>query len=832
MPFAGTCAFIQNSVDLPVIAATNEFWGNNVKQPLHLIGNAHIDIFWLWRWEEGFQEIRATFASALDRIAEHGDFVFTSACAYYYSLVEAADPGLFKRIQEAVKAGRWCIAGGWWLQPDCNAPAGESFARHGLYAQRYFKEKFGRSAKMGYNVDSFGHNGNLPQLLKKAGLDGYVFMRPGAHEKTLPAVLFDWEGVDGTRIRAHRLLTYGSGGDAEWGERLAAHIGQHIAAAEKEGTPIMCFYGVGNHGGGPTKQNLKTIDDLKAGGKNIVYSDPRRYFEEVSGLEGLPVVKDEMQYHAIGCYSALSRVKRANNFTEQQLMFAEKMLAVTGASDRDLAENTAALREGWKKTLANQFHDSLGGCSIPEAYPKILAAYAWGQETANQMTVVLFQRLAAKIATFKEDSTVIVWNPHPWEVRDTIEVIGAADRVFDIHGVEIPAEYATTSAVTGGFFSQALRFNVTLPPLGYTSYRLQNLRSGLDIGRYLDFQYTRTASNWLCSGDWEALIDRESGFITSFRDKKTGTEFLGGRGIGPVIVDDESDTWTHALSSYQGARRPMALESYTLVSQGPVSTEYEIVYKLFHSTVIFRVNLNGAEGRLDIKVRVIWNEQRRLLKLCVGSAFAAPVFSSEIPYGAIERAADETEWPLQRWAKLSCGGAALAVLNDGIYSGSASEGSLDLTLLRSPIYANHETQHPRPDLYHRYVDQGEQEFSVRLRGYPGGVGNDEISRRALELNQPPVYVIESIHGGELPPQQSFCGVQKGSTALISTIKRAEDNDGWIVRAVEAGGRETRGDFDFAWLGLKGSFSFGPYEVKTIKIADRDGTISETNLLEL
>jgi alpha-mannosidase len=247
--------------------------------------------------------------------------------------------------------------------------------------------------------------------------------------------------------------------------------------------------------------------------------------------------------------------------------------------------------------------------------------------------------------------------------------------------------------------------------------------------------------------------------------------------------------------------------------------------------VILRVNLNGEEGRLDLKTRVIWNEHHRLLKLRIGSAFTADTFVSEIPYGAIERSTDEKEWPLQRWAKLSSGGAALAVLNDGIYSGSAEKGSLDLTLLRSPVYSNHENQHPRPDLYHRYVDQGEQEFCVRLLGYPQGAGNDEIARRALELNQAPIYVIESIHGGELPAEQSFCKIKEGSTALISTIKRGEDGDGWIIRAVEAGGKETRAEIDFTWLGVSGTFTLGPYEIKTIKIADKDKKITETNLLE-
>ncbi|AEF82459.1 alpha-mannosidase [Leadbettera azotonutricia] len=801
-----------------------------MKEKIHLIGNAHIDIFWLWRWEEGFQEIRATFASALDRIKEHDQFIFTSACAYYYSLVESTDPGLFRRIQEAVKAGRWRIVGGWWLQPDCNAPAGESFARQGLYAQRYFKEKFGVTATLGYNVDSFGHNGNLPQILKKSGMDSYVFMRPMAHEKTLPAVLFNWEGVDGTKVLAHRLMiSYNS--ESNWGEKLVKKIAQHTEAAAKEGKPLMCFYGVGNHGGGPTIENLKTIDALKNESPEIVYSDPQKYFEEASKLPGIPTVKDELQYHAIGCYSSLSKVKRANNATEQALLFAEKMLAVTGGAD--ISENSAALTAAWKKVLTNQFHDSLGGCSIPEAYPKILAAYAWGQETVNHMTAILFQRLTSRIATFKDGSTVIVWNPHPWEVKQTIEVIGLADAVYDSKGNALPFEIVPTAAITSGFFSQALRFNINLPPLGYTAYKLDKLSNSWDTRAFLSLQYTRTASNHIRSGDWDAEIDRETGFITSLINTKTGTQFLGGEGIGPVIIDDESDTWTHALSSYKGAKRKMALESYTLVSQGSVTTEYEIVYKLFTSAVILRVILNGELGTLDIKTRVVWNEHHRLLKLRIGSVFSSKAFNSEIPYGAIERAADGREWPLQRWAILSsqANGPGLAVINDGIYSGSAEEGSLDLTLLRSPVYAHHETQHPRPDIQHRYVDQGEQEFLVQLRPYATQAVQENIASHALELNQPPVYVIESIHSGELPLEHSFCSIKEGSSAIISTIKRSEDGNAWIVRAVETGGKKNEASVDFTWLGLRCNLSFSPYEIKTLKIADKDNSISETNLLE-
>ena len=149
---------------------------------IHLIGNAHLDPVWLWRWQEGCGEVMQTFRSALDRLNEYDDFVFTCSSAAYYSWVKEIDPEMFEEIRQRYEEGRWCITGGMWVQPDCNIPSGESFARHFLYSQKYFKEKFGTIVKTGYNVDSFGHNANLPQLLMNAGMPAYVMMRPGMHE--------------------------------------------------------------------------------------------------------------------------------------------------------------------------------------------------------------------------------------------------------------------------------------------------------------------------------------------------------------------------------------------------------------------------------------------------------------------------------------------------------------------------------------------------------------------------------------------------------------------------------------------------------------------------
>ena len=179
---------------------------------IYMTGNAHIDPVWLWRWPEGAAEIKATFRSALDRLNEFDDFIFASASAAYYEWVELNEPAMFEEIKQRVKEGRWEIIGGMWVEPDLNIPSGESFVRQTLYSQRYFMEKFGKIAKVGGNVDSFGQSGMLPQLLKKSGIPYYIFMRGAEKPGELNEFLFTWESADGSRITAFKLATgYGSG---------------------------------------------------------------------------------------------------------------------------------------------------------------------------------------------------------------------------------------------------------------------------------------------------------------------------------------------------------------------------------------------------------------------------------------------------------------------------------------------------------------------------------------------------------------------------------------------------------------------------------------------
>ena len=371
-----------------------------MKNKVFLIGNAHLDPVWLWRKTEGFAEIKSTFRSALDRMNEFPDYVFTCSSASYYKWIEQSEPEMFAEIKQRVAEGRWAIAGGLWVQADCNIPSGESFARHMLYSQRYYKEKFGQICKFGYNVDSFGHNGMLPQLLKHGGMNAYVFMRPDKSENAkLPNGLFNWASPDGSTALTFRLTTgYGTGPSSKH-EDIALGMRE---MAEKLDIPLMSFYGVGNHGGGPTVRHLTALEKVVESNKDtICFAGPLDYFEHVRKTveaSAIPTVTTDLQHHASGCYAANSTVNQKNRDSENLLVTAEKYdwlsNKLTGSTF-----HTAELATAWEKVMFNHFHDILAGCSIRSAFEEAYNSYGYACDTAWEASNFGMQRISWRVNT-------------------------------------------------------------------------------------------------------------------------------------------------------------------------------------------------------------------------------------------------------------------------------------------------------------------------------------------------------------------------------------------------------------------------------------------------
>jgi alpha-mannosidase len=283
-----------------------------------------------------------------------------------------------------------------WVEPDCNLPSGESICRQLALGQRYFQRAFGRSARVGFNPDSFGHAAGLPQLLAKSGITAYVLMRPGQLERPLPRHAFVWTDPSGSRVAAFRIpVDYGSESAASTVERVA----EVSAMSEVDQTPLMCFFGVGNHGGGPTTSMLQALEQAMATDGRLRYSSPDAYFGELDGLrETLPVVEGELQHHAVGCYSVSAWIKAANRSSEAALLDAEVFESVARRLVERQAEQVAFGR-AWEQLALCQFHDVLAGTSSESAYRTIRSRFGYVDTIADQVTTNALYEIAHHVDT-------------------------------------------------------------------------------------------------------------------------------------------------------------------------------------------------------------------------------------------------------------------------------------------------------------------------------------------------------------------------------------------------------------------------------------------------
>jgi alpha-mannosidase len=734
---------------------------------MRMIGNAHVDPVWLWRCEEGCHEVMASFRSALDRMNEEPDFIFTASSAAFFAWVEQISPAMFEEIKQRVEEGRWEIVGGWWVEPDCNIPHGESFCRHSLYGQRYFKEKFGRIARVGYNPDSFGHAGSLPQILKKSGLDYYVFLRPSRQEKGLPGLTFWWESDDGSRVLAYR-IPYEYGTKPEDIDKHVRRCAAELRAPHRE---IMVFYGVGNHGGGPTKRNIASIHRLNddADLPRLVFSRTDEYFAavEAQGLP-LPVVHDELQHHAVGSYAAHSGIKAWNRRAERMLMTAEKFCslasALTGAP-----YPADELRRAWRQVLFNQFHDILAGTSVETAYEDardmLGEATAIAARTLNTAT----QSLAWNIVVPRIEGTnpLVVFNPHAWQSRTIVDMeygILPEDHVLvDDQDARIPFQRGQSEAAVRR--RDRLQFIADLPPLGYRVYRVVPEHLAGPAAREPDPTGSEDPSglgageNWLENEFYRLEFDGETGYLTSLYDKRAQVEALAGPAAVPDVLDDPSDTWSHNILRYDKVVDKFVATSMAVAANGPVKAVLRVVSECGRSKMIQDFTLYAGLDHIDVFCVVDWHEQRKALKLRFAINVHFQAATSQIPYGHITRAVTGDEEPGGAWIDLS--GASrvtdepygVSILNDSKHSYDVTLRTAGLTVLRSPIYAHHDPMVPDPARIYSHTDQGIQRFRYTLLPHLGSWQEAGTVHRAAEINHGPVALAGEHGTGGIPPPE-------------------------------------------------------------------------------
>jgi alpha-mannosidase len=810
----------------------NDLWPPDApKFRFHMIGNAHIDPVWLWPWSEGVAVVHSTFRSALDRMNESPDVTFTASSAQFYRWVAENDPEMLKEIRKRVDEGRWNIVGGWWVEPDMNIPSGESMARQGLYGQLTFGKLLGHRAVVATNPDSFGHAGTLPQIIKQQGMENYIFMRPSPYEKTLPADLFWWEAPDGTRVLTYRIqFSYTDEGPVRSRLRnIMTNFGNQPMKS------FMAYYGAGDHGGGATKENMKSIDELKTekGAPVVFYSTTDKYFREVKNDKSLnlPVVKDDLQHHSTGCYTAVSEIKKNNRLAEAALATAEK-LAALGSMAWGAHYPKDELTSAWEKVLFLQFHDSMAGTSLPEHYQTAREGHGYALSTSNNATMMALQKLEWQVPA--EDSSseyLLLFNPHAWEVKENIEYdidwnIRNPSHVEDEKGN--PLLHQWTGGTTEAGSRKTLVVKTAIPAMGYRQIRIRN-GDPLPAG-----DVVRAEGNILENGFLKVHFSKDG--TIGIYDKESGKELFAGSesGCRAVVLDDPSDTWSHDVKSFSNEIGVFSNAEFSILENGPLRAAIRVRTSWGNSFLAIDWTLYSGSRELEAEVVLDWHEKMKMLKFSFPVDIESPEATYEVPFGHIIRAVNGNEEPGQRWIDLSGmrDGKAfgLAVINDAKYGYSVKDNDMRVSIVRSPVYAHHRPRVVDLRAEHNWMDQGIQTFRMLLVPHKGTWKESGIVRRAEEFVAGPVTIYQGIHRGSMPKSGTFLSVDVPNV-IIPAIKMSESGNDLIIRCVETSGQETTATVDLHFAGKKWTGIFRPCEIKTLRVKKGSWEFKEVNLLE-
>lgn len=821
------------------------------ERKVHLIGNAHLDPIWLWRWQEGCGEVLQTFRSALDRLNEYPDFVFTCSSASYYKWVEEIAPDMFEEIRKRVKEGRWVPVNGWWVQPDCNIPSAESFARQALYSQLYYNEKFGRICKTAYNVDSFGHSGMLPQLIKNGGMNAYVMMRPGPHENAEIPNMFTWESLDGTRIPTFRIpAESGYGANSAEDISRTRDFSEKLMAEENHG--MMIFYGVGNHGGGPTRRCIEYLESRlkKDGYHDMIFSSPDAFFEAhcLEKVE-LPIWKDDLQHHASGCYSATSLVKQLNRRLENSLYFSEAF-ATVASKTAGMRDRTEDFKEAWRDVCFNQFHDILCGCSIMEAYDDVNAAMGHALTISDRIQNEAFLRIARRIDTWidgvsdpvcevrghscgKFPRPVVVFNPLSFPIKVPVRTYHPSKQVKDDAGNDVIFSNVRSSRSNDSHLDTV--FIADVPAVGYAVYWLKPCWNENSELPEVHIDTDVSAHDFSMENEYlKVSFNEHTGFITSLVDKKSGYDYASEDkpiAVPTVISDSKTDTWAHMVFRFHDIKGIMKLEKIELVEDGNARAVIRTRHSFGGSYLVQDFILASGQRILRSKCKALWTEDFTLLKMSFPVGGENRINTYEIPGAYIKRPTNGEEEPAGRWGAISFddgGRRTLALLNDSKYSYDCPDNDLRLTVIRNVIFADHYSNRPAANF--NFTDEGIQRFEYGVFVCDGEAEKSNIMNEAAMFNIRPAAVPESFHKGVLPQRKGFLSVDRDNI-IMTALKFCEDRSGdCVARFYETRGEDTRAHIVCEMLNADFNVDFGHNEIKTFRIS-KNGEVRETDFLE-
>ncbi|MCE5322509.1 glycosyl hydrolase-related protein [bacterium] len=801
------------------------------KFEIDLIAHSHIDMNWLWPWNETVDLCKRDFSAMDSLMSRYDDFVFSQSQVAVYKAMQDYHPDVFERIKERIAQGKWEVTASTWVEGDLNTAMGETLIRQILHSKRYLRENFNIEPRVCWEPDTFGHPATYPQILKKSGIDYYYFCRAG---KGYSAFL--WQSPDGSQVQAYN--DYGYGGDLSPWIFLESIKRVNDQIGVKSGLKV---YGTGDHGGSATAKDIERGIEL---GKTPFFPKTKmnsfvNFSEKIkaSGAK-LPVVEDELNTIFEGCYSSHGDIKWLNRYGETSLLTAET-LAALASIDAGLDYPIKTLADAWKNQCFHQFHDILCGCAIGSTYREAAETLKPSHDSLMSIISDSASKFASRVDTGSGEPKVVVINQLAWDRTDLVEV--------DIKSIGKDLTNVSVKDESGKLFpAQILDGKLVfvakdVPSLGCKVYSIVDEKADTDIKA--DEAELNVENDLI-----KVSINPNSGAVSSLLLKKDNIEFAQPKqGWGPegkvnagmlnrfMIYFEQP----HPMSAWNigDITRVDSLISgaeVKVVESGPVAAAIEVKHKFLSSSLTQQIRVYMGMDRVDFVTEVDWHEKggathdAPMLKTTFTPYLGDSKAAYEIPFGAIERTANGQEVPALRWADLSDSKAGITLANNCKYGHSAQGNTLALTLVRASYEPDN---NPDEWLHH---------FTYSIFPHAGSWKDSGAICGASQLNQPLVSVVEPAHAGALKPGEPMLNLDSDSV-IISAVKFAEDqpSDGAavIVRLFESKDEPAKAVLSTKWSIIKAeetnmleeqgkalqangnsiSLDFGKSEIKTIKL---------------
>ena len=659
---------------------------------IHCVGHAHIDMDWLWNWPETVAVVNDTFTTVDALMNEFSTFRFSQSQASVYQIMKDYLPELYQRVKERVREGRWEVTASQWVEGDKNLASGEILCRHLLYTRRFFKQEFGLpydAVRIDWEPDTFGHAHTVPTILNKGGVQRYYF-----HRAANGPQLFWWQGTDGSRVLAFD--------DRARGYNCQLNVNMTRGLFEFEAATglkdYLIVFGVGDHGGGPTRR------DLLMGVKmdtwpifpNIKFSTTEAFYSiaEKKG-KNLPVVDAELNYVFEGCYTSQSNIKRANRKSENCLVEAE-IAALLSAGLLGMPYPADSLYTGWKQTMFNQFHDILPGSGIHATYE-----YSQGlfQDILARTSMVKTRSLRAIAAQVNTAVTCpctvdtgepgvnvgpgigggpgeaasegavskrgvgavccdpfVIFNPNPWKRAETVVARiwnrdWETDKIVvkDDEGSIIPAQVVAKTPGWGHDYLD-VAFPVTgIDGLGYRAYSIARAAAVEKVNGPV----TGNSKGRMENEFFVVEVEQASGALMHLIDKRTGIDLVpAGERLGLLEYMLESP---HAMTGWclgQIVKDVPFREGGTFecALNGPYLATVKTTHKYQQSTFTLTISLMAGTPRIDFSLEMEWLERGGpeigvpALKVAFPLAVSDSIACYESPNGSVQRSTDPRDF--------------------------------------------------------------------------------------------------------------------------------------------------------------------------------------------